>query len=60
MHSQKNDQQDNKHRSGFMGYAGKRLLVSVVVVIGVIWVLSVVLDRLNLGQREYAVQSKTG
>jgi hypothetical protein len=60
MHSQKNDQQDNKHRSGFAGYAGKHLLVAVVIVVGVIWVLSVVLDRLNLGQREYGNQPKTG
>jgi hypothetical protein len=60
MHSQKNDQQDNKHHSGFAGYAGKHLLVSVVVVVGVIWVLSVVLDRLNLGQHEYGNQPKTG
>jgi hypothetical protein len=60
MHPQKNDQQDNKHRSGFAGYAGKRLFVSVVVVIGVIWVLSVVLDHLNLRQHEAGIQPKTG
>lgn len=60
MHSQKNDQQDNnKHRSGFAGYAGKRLVVSIVAVIGVIWGLSVVLDRLNLSQDEYGIQPKT-
>ncbi len=60
MHSQKNDQQDNKHFSGFAGYAGKRLVVSVVVVIGVIWALSVVLDRLNLSQRGFGIQPEAG
>lgn len=60
MHSQKNDQQNNKHRSGFAGYAGKRLVVSVALVIGAIWVLSVVLDRLNLSLREYGIEPKTG
>lgn len=59
MHSQQNDQQNDKHRSGFAGYAGKRLLVSVAAVIGAIWVLSVVLERLSLSQPPYGIQRKT-
>jgi hypothetical protein len=60
MHSQKNDQEGNKQGSGFAGFVSKRLVVSVVVIIGVIWILSVVLDRLNLNQRDYGIQPKTG
>lgn len=60
MHSQKNNQQDNKHRSGLAGFVGKRLAVSVVAAIGVIWVLSVVLDRLNLSQFDDGIQPTTG
>jgi hypothetical protein len=58
MHSRKNDRQDNPHPSGFAVYAGKRLVASVVIVFGVIWLLSAALDRLNLSQSEYDVQPK--
>jgi hypothetical protein len=60
MHSRKNDQQDNTPPSGFVVYAGKRLVVSVLVVLGVIWLLSTVLDRLDLGQSKYDIEPEIG
>ncbi len=59
MHSPKNDQHGSERNPGLAGFVGKRLAVSVVLVIGVLWVLSFVLDRLNLGQLDDGFQPET-